>query len=92
MMSQHSNSLATATAAIVHVAQRKSIEAVHQNGRHFHGKKMHANTLLLRTEKDEEEGVSIGYREYMGELSINCQHSNNSQGFLVSMMLYQGQN
>ena len=38
MMSQHSNNLVTATAGIlVH------IEAVHQNGRRFHGKRMHAN-------------------------------------------------
>ena len=44
MMSQHGNSLATAMAAIlVHI--EKSIEGVHQNGHHFHGKRMHANAL-----------------------------------------------
>ena len=43
MMSQHSNSLATATAAIL--VHNENLLRLHQNGRHFHGKRMHANTL-----------------------------------------------
>ena len=49
MMSQHSNSLATATAAIlqflVHNENLLRL-CMHQNGRCFHGKRMHANALL----------------------------------------------
>ena len=38
MMSQHSNSLATTTVAIL-------VQAAHQNGRCFHSKRIHANAL-----------------------------------------------
>ena len=45
MMSQHSNSLATATAA--NLVHNENLLRLNQNGRHFHGKRMHTNGLLV---------------------------------------------
>ena len=64
MMSQHSNSLATATADnLAH--NEKSIETVHQNGRRFHGKRMHANALLEMT---IEMSLTVNFEHMLASL------------------------